>query len=216
MSFDIATTPTLQAVATDDEHQLAEDLANRLESAMREAEEQPDVVEALAQERHTAESLLRWRTAERTLNQFAKAASEKAAALREQSLEILIASAGNGQPEFKAPRELAALEHQCRQTSRAIERLVEHLIPYAELEQLRAESHAEHARARAMERIAQERAQKVLEQLRDAVSQEIVLPVDLSKGVSGALLAHAAEHKARAIRISSTADELEKKRLSRG
>jgi hypothetical protein len=64
--------------------------------------------------------------------------------------------------------------------------------------------------ARAIERIAQERAEKLLSHLREAVSEEMVLPVDLSKGVSGALLAHAAELKRLALQQSENADRIEK------
>lgn len=215
MSFDIAITPTLQAVASEDERQLAEDLRGRLGSALREAEEQPEVVEAISLERQAADELALLRKAERVLNQFAKDAGEKASTLREESLDSLIRSACTGQPEFKTLRELAGIESQCRQASRGLERLVEYLIPRAQFIQLRAESYAEQARSRALEGIAQERAQKVLEQLRDAVSQEVVLPVDLSKGVAGALLASAAEHKSRAVQLSKTADEFERTHLNR-
>jgi hypothetical protein len=215
MSFDLAATPTLQAVASDDEQQLGEDLRARFESATREAEEQPEVVEASQQEQQSREALSRLRKAERALSQFTKEAGEKAASLREQSLDALIASACDGEPEFKTLRELAVLDHQCRQASRAIERLVEYLIPRAQWSHLRAESHSAYARSRALEQIAQERAERVLAQLKDAVSEEVVLPVDLSKGVSGALLAYAAEHKARAVQIASAADEFEAKYLTR-
>ena len=65
-------------------------------------------------------------------------------------------------------------------------------------------------RARALEQVAQERAEKLLGQLRDAVSEEVILPVDLSKGVAGALLAQASEYKRRAVQLSEHADGLEK------
>ena len=58
--------------------------------------------------------------------------------------------------------------------------------------------------------MAQERAEKLLEQLRDAVSEEVVLPVDLSKGVAGALLGQAAEFKRRAVQLSENADAIER------
>jgi len=49
----------------------------------------------------------------------------------------------------------------------------------------------------------------VLQQLRGAVSQEMVLPVDMSKGVAGALLARAAGLKRCAVQISENADRIE-------
>ena len=105
---------------------------------------------------------------------------------------------------------MATLENRSRQATRAIERLVERLLPCAQLVRLREESHAAITRARALEGIAQERAEKLLEQLRDAVSEEVVLPVDLSKGVAGALLAQASELKRQALQLSENADSIEK------
>ncbi len=136
--------------------------------------------------------------------------------LRDAALDAIIQSAASQSTanvdklDFKALSELATLENRSRQASRAIERLVERLIPFAQLVRLREESHAAMTRARALEQIAQERAEKLLGQLRDAVTEEVVLPVDMSKGVSGALLAQASELKRRAIQLSENADTIEK------
>jgi hypothetical protein len=65
-------------------------------------------------------------------------------------------------------------------------------------------------RARAIEGAAQQRAERVLSQLRDAVSDEIVLPVDFSKGVSGALMSNAAELKRLAREAAENAARIEK------
>ena len=106
--------------------------------------------------------------------------------------------------------EVLALEHRARYLSRALERLVETRLPLARIAHLREESHAGMVRAKALEQVARERAEKLLGQLRDAVSEEVVLPVDLSKGVAGSLVAQAAEHRRRAVAISENADQLEK------
>jgi hypothetical protein len=211
MSFDIAQTPTLQAVATADQRQLVEDLQERVDAAFQQAEQLPEVIAAAESQAAAEERLARLRAAERALNQYAMEMGQKLAGLREASLDGIIESAGNGEKlDFKPLSELAALESRNRHASRAIERLVERLIPSAQLAQLREESHALAAKARALEQIAQDRAEKLLGQLRDAVSEEVVLPVDMSKGVSGALLAQAAELKRRAWQLSTNADTLEK------
>jgi hypothetical protein len=93
---------------------------------------------------------------------------------------------------------------------RALERLVEHVIPLAQIAYLRGDSHELLTRARAIESIAQERAERVLSQLREAVSEEMVLPVDMSKGVAGALLAHAGGLKKLAVQQAENADRIEK------
>jgi hypothetical protein len=65
-------------------------------------------------------------------------------------------------------------------------------------------------KARALERIAQERAERVLSQLREAATDEVVLPVDLSKGVAGVLLAQARDLKSLSVKLSENADRLER------
>jgi hypothetical protein len=213
MSFDIAKTPTLQAIATENEQQLADDLQQRVDAGLRQAEQQPEVIEASEAQRVGEAQLAKLQKAERALSQFAKEMGDKISAFREAALDGIIESAASGaKPDFKAFTELAAIETRSRHASRAIERLVEQRIPAARIARLRGESHAALAKARAIERIAQERAEKLLGQLRDAVSEEVVLPVDMSKGVSGALLAYAARYKSHAIQISENADQLERAR----
>jgi hypothetical protein len=211
MSFDIARTPTLEAVATQDEQLLAHDLQKRLEQSILAAEAQDDVVKAVEEQRTAEDKLTKLRKAERSLTQFAKASREQALAAAQTALDGVIESAMfNEKPDLKKVTGLLAMENQNQFTVRAIERLVEHQIPLAKIASLREESHALMTRARAAERIAQERAERILGQVRDAVTEEMVLPIDLSKGVSGALLAHAAGLKRMAIQISANADEMEK------
>lgn len=211
MSFDIARTPTLQAVATGDERRLVEDLQERVEAAARQADELPEVRAAIEAQSRAEERLAQLQRAERALNAFARDAGAKLGALRESALDGIIRSAANGDKlDFKSLSEVATLENRGRQATRAIERLVERLLPCAQLVRLREESHAALTRARALEGIAQERAEKLLGQLRDAVSEEVVLPVDLSKGVAGALLAQASEFKRQALQLSENADSIEK------
>ena len=95
MSFDIARTPTLHAVATGDEQQLVEDLQQRVEAAARQAEEMPAVVEAAEAQRQAEQHLASLQKAERALNQFAKETGEKLAAMRETALDAVIQSAAN-------------------------------------------------------------------------------------------------------------------------
>lgn len=207
----MAETPTLSAVATEDEQLLAQDLNARVEEGVQHAEAQPEVIEAAAAEQHAHNRLDRLRAAERTLSRHAKESRERVAELSEKSLEILVEAAACGKKlEFKKLDEMAAGEAQVRTLGQAIERLTEHLVPLAQMVSLREEAHALEARARALERIAQDRAEKVLAQLRGAVTDEVVLPVDMSKGVAGALLARAAGLKRCAVQISENADRMER------
>jgi hypothetical protein len=211
MTFDIARTPTLEAVANADEQVLAQDLHTRVGEALDAAEQQPEVVEAAESLRVAAERLDKLRTSQRALNQYAKDARERLAKSSQAVVYTIIESAAaKGKPDFGKLAELAANENQSRYASRALEQIAEHLIPLAQIATLRGESHAMLARARAIEGMAQERAERVLMRIRDAVTDEMVLPVDLSKGVAGALLTHADGLKRRSIQISENADAFER------
>jgi len=210
--FDLSKTPTLQAVATHDEQVLAEDLQNRLDEALALAVAQPHVVKA-EEEYQTAESSLRaLQQATRSLNAQVKELREQMAAASGKALDKLIESMAlsGGKPDYARLGDLAGIEQRTHLANKAIERLVEHLTPLALIARLRAEAHAHMVRARAIEAAAQQRAERVLTQLRDAVSDEIVLPVDLSKGVAGALMNHAAELKRLAREAAENAERIEK------
>ena len=209
MNFDLMGTPTLQAVAKADERVLIQDLEKRVEEAFEQAGLQPDVADADARKKAAEASLEDLRTAARALNNQGKTLREEIAAATETALDKLIRSASKGEPDFGKSPLVTTLEHKDRLVSRALERLVEHLTPLAEIAQLRSQAHAFAARGRALERIAHDRAEKVLSQLREAVSEEMVLPVDMSKGVAGAVLARAGEIKRRSVEISANADRLE-------
>ena len=211
MSFHLAETPTLEAVATEDERVLAQDLEARVAEAIQRAESQPQVAEAADAQQAAQDRLERLRTAERALNRYAKESRERVAEASEKALESLVEAAASGKKlEFKKLDEVGAGEAQIRMLVHAIERLAEHLIPGAQIASLREEAHALEAKARALERIAQERAERVLEQLRGAVGEEMVLPVDMSKGVAGALLARAAGLKRLAVQVSENSDRIER------
>ncbi len=216
MSIDLAQTPTLQAVATADERQLVEDLEQRVEAAVKQAISQPEVIAAQERERTASERLARLTRAERALNGHARQIAERTSRAREVALDALIESAGAGEKlDYKPLAELFTLEHRGRYLSRTLERLVETRMPLERITHLREESRAAMVRAKALEQIARERAEKLLGQLREAVTEEVVLPVDLSKGVSGALVAQAAEFRRRGVTISENADRLEKSYGSR-
>ncbi len=210
-SFDISQTKTLEAVVTGDEQALAQDLQIRVAELLKIAETQPEVVEATESQQASAERLEKLRTSQRVLNQFAKDARERLARSCRIAIDAAIESAAEkSKPEFGKLTELVSSEYHDRLASRALEHLAERLLPLAQIANLRAESHAMIARGRAVERMAQDRAEKLLTRMRDAVTEEMVLPVDLSKGVVGALLAHADGQKRRAIQISTSADEFER------
>lgn len=211
MSFDLARTPTLEAVATKDEQALAADLHKRAEESIAAAETRAEVAEARAAQEKADERLRRLRKAERGLSAYVKESRDQMSAAEITALEAIVESAATkAKIDFKKLEGLATLENQNRVATRAIEHLIEKLIPLAQIASLREEAHALMTAARAIDEIARERAEKVLGAIRDAVTEEMVLPVDMSKGVAGALIAHAARLKRRAVEVSENADRIER------
>ena len=216
MSFELSQTPTLEAVVTGDEELLIQDIQARVADAGKQAEAMPGVFSAMEGARNSAAQFARLRDAERALHRIAKEAREKLDQAGQAALDALVESAASGnKPDWKKAIEAAAIETQIRYAGRAIERLAEQTIPLAQIVALREEAHSLEAQARALEAIAQERAEKVLGQIRAAVSDEMVLPVDMSKGVAGAILTRAKDLRTRAVQLSTEADGLEKKYESR-
>ena len=212
-NFDIAQTKTLEAVTTADEQTRSAEVRKRVTESLEEVEKQQKVAEAAAASAAAADRLKQLRTAQKTLNEYGRAMRDRFARASAGVVTAAIESAAAGKPEFGKLGEVAAIEIRNRYASRALEEIAERLIPAAQTASLRADSHAMEARARAMRRIAQERAERVLEQMREAVTEEISLPVDLSKGVAGALLEQAEGMKRRAVQISEQADEMERRRV---
>ena len=213
--FQITETPTLHFVATGDELQLSQDLQARLDDALRLAEEKPEVVAAAEAHCAVSDRLQELKKAERELHQYARESGAEMARVAQSALDAIIHSAAKGTPQFGRLEELTAIEARNRFTARALERLVEHVIPLAQIADLCADSHELLTRARVIEAIAQERAERLLGQMRDAVSEEVVLPVDMSKGVAGALLAHAGGLKKLAVQQAENADRIEKSYTAR-
>ncbi len=216
MSFELSDTPTLEAVANEDEKLLEQDLKAKVDAALETIQENEEVTEALEAQQAAAEQLAKLRAAERTLNAQVTDARKAAGQLAESAIEAMVNKAAGGlKLEARKINEVSNLENQIRFTARAIERLSEHLIPLGHIASLRAESHALMTQVRALHAMAHARAERLLGQIREAVSEEMVLPVDLSKGVSGALLARANSIKLRALQLSKSADGLEQDYLKR-
>src|SRR6185436_6759352 len=102
MSFNIVQTPTLQAVAMQDEKQLADHLQKRVDEAISQAEAQPGVERAIAAHGTAADRLKKLQKAERVLNQYAKASREQMTASSPAVLDAIVESAAaGGKPDFK-------------------------------------------------------------------------------------------------------------------
>jgi hypothetical protein len=76
MSFDLARTPTLEAVSTKDQQALTQDLQKRVEESIATARARPEVVETREAQQRAEERLARLRKAERALSGYARDSRE--------------------------------------------------------------------------------------------------------------------------------------------
>src|SRR5271169_4782299 len=114
MSFDLARTPTLEVVATQDEKRLSHDLQSRVGQAILQAEAQPEVVEAVSDQRSARTRLEDLKKAERLLSQFAMESRNQMAATSKAAIESIVASAVAGAPKVTNLKELALIDIQNR------------------------------------------------------------------------------------------------------
>ena len=210
MSFDLARTPTLEAVATKDQQTLAQDLQKRAEESIAAAEARPEAIDARTAQQRTEDRLNRLRKAERALSAYAKDSREQMAAMESRRSKRWSNPRRQKQNRFqKTGRARDDREPESRRVAghRAPDRRTDS--PRADLESAGGSARDDGGGAGGR-RIAQVRAEKVLNVLRSAVTDEMVLPVDMSKGVAGALVAHAGRLKKRAVEISDNADHMER------
>jgi hypothetical protein len=205
----LSETPVLQAIATEDNQQLSRAIAERVDAAVAQAEASPEVAAAAAAYAGAVDAVARLEQAERVLTARGRELGERLSAGFEEALGEIVARAGEGRASSGSFDGYVRVETEHRLVMRAIERTVEHLLPRARIDRLRAESHMLDARGRALEAIGEERAAKLLESLRGAVEEEVVVPVDTSKGVCGALMARAADLRRAAVAASKNADRLQ-------
>ena len=100
MSFDLARTPTLEAVSTKDQQALAQDLQKRAEESIAAAEARPEVVKARDAQHAAEERLNRLRKAERALSGYARDSREQMAAGEIAAIEAMVESATKAKIDF--------------------------------------------------------------------------------------------------------------------
>src|SRR5258708_22312731 len=102
MSFDLAKTPTIQAVTHADEHALADDLSQRVREAVSQAETTVEATEAEDARAVAQHNLEKARRAERALSALARSLNAEAAAATKEAVGALIESAARGgKPKVK-------------------------------------------------------------------------------------------------------------------
>jgi len=90
MSFDLAQTPTVEAVSTGDEALLVHDLQARVDESIVRAGKSPEVLVAMEAQRIAGEKLARLRKAERSLSAYSKESRERAARKAKAALDAIV------------------------------------------------------------------------------------------------------------------------------
>src|SRR6478752_5813930 len=112
MSFHLSQTPTLEAVSTDDDARLAEDLQARVAEAVAQAEAAPNAKTAAESSQAAAANLDKLRTAERSLHHWAKEARTKLDEIGKASMDSLVEAAAKGaKPEWSKAEDATAIEN---------------------------------------------------------------------------------------------------------
>ena len=124
----------------------------------------------------------------------------------------MIESAGSDgkRPDQKVASRIIDSENESRLIVRAVQQIAEHLKPPAEIARVWAQARLQHARAKALDALAQERGQRLVGALSAAVGEETVVSVDTKNGAIGMLIGLANEAKKEAYGFEASAKELQK------
>jgi hypothetical protein len=203
--LNLRATPTLQLSAPNAAEKLDEKLTAELERV--EADQSVLADRALFEKACDREKQLD--RAHRALNQRDSEIGKWLGDIAGTYVESLIESAGSDgkRPDVKIAGRIIDSENESRLICRAIERIALHLKPVAEIARLRAEAQMQHTRAKVIDELAHERAQRFVGALSAAVGEEVAVSVDTKSGAIGMLLAIANEARKEAYGLEAFARE---------
>ena len=209
MELDLQTTPTV-ILSTPN---AANVVTEKLVAELRRVAEDPAVIEAQSAFENAEARQMKLDVALRGLNARYGELDKWLKGILPEHVEALIEAAASGskQPGAKTASRIIDAESEVRLLIRAVQRVVEHLNPTAQIACLQAEARYGFTRAKSLETLANERAQRLLESLSVAVSEEGTVQVDAKAGVSGVLLSMASEAKTKAYGHERLAKELQSK-----
>lgn len=207
--LDLRQTPTLQLSGPG----AAEAITEKLKVELSRVEQDERVIAARAALKEAETVVDRTQRAMRVINERAGELSKFLGNVAVTYVDSLIQSAANGgkRPDSKISTRLIDAENEHRLSVRAIGRIAEHLIPQAEIAKLRAEAALEQVRAFVMDRLANERGQRLIAAMGPAVAEEVSVQVDTKGGVAGMLLDLASAARKNAYTRDKLADEAQEK-----
>jgi len=207
--LDLRTNPTLQLSGEN----AAEALTEKLRGELSRVDQDEAVIAARISFEAAEATVERTKRAMLVINDRAGELTKFLSDIAITYVDSLIESAANGgkRPDPKISTQIVNAENEHRLSVRAIGRIAEHLIPLSEIAKLRAESDFERLRAFVMDRLANERGQRLIEAMGAAVAEEVSVQVDTKGSVAGMLLELANAARKKANGLDKWADELQEK-----
>lgn len=207
--IDLKQTPILQLTGQN----AAESIATKLKAELERVDQDEKVIAARASFTESEEILDRTRLAMRRINDRVGELSRFLGDVAISYVDSLIesAAAGGKSPDPKISTRIIDAENEHRLSVRAIGRIAEHLIPKGEIAKLWAEAALERAKGDAMDRLANERGQKLVAAMRPAIAEEVSVQIDTAGGVAGMLIGFANGARKRAYGHETLARELQSK-----
>ncbi len=185
-NIDIRATPELQLIAEGGRRQLDAKAAE----AIIEAFSRPEVKAKLAELETAQKKVEKLATARKNLAEQSKKLD---VFLRDVArLDDWITAAAEGKkPDSQVLAKVGAVQAEATVVKSCLDRINTKLMPLAQVSEWFATGEHEEARAVALDLVAHERAQRLMEALRAATDEEVSLKVDVRSGVAGLLLQRA-------------------------
>ncbi len=172
-------TRTLNVSSHANPAELHDAMTAKLQAAVAEADEQPQVIEAAEVHQKAESQLARLRQAHRTLNDSACRLSATLKKSLDEQVSRAIELAGDGRElEAECLADCARLDIQHRVVVRGLQRCVEQMLPEARRDELYAHAAWLRTRGNALQEIAQVRAEQLVADLSAAVEGQGVVSVD--------------------------------------
>ncbi len=196
-----------------------EDLTNegyraKVDAAMAEVYERAEVKSATGEAARLSASRERLLLARKNLYARQHEVAKAVRLVRENAAPVLIHDFGDHSPQIDTARLVEsslALQEEERLLAVAIQRLLEEELPWATIEHHRMEAERLALTASALEKAAEDRAQKLAQMVAQAADFEGEIAVDTSSGLSGALLKEAEQMRAQGQAELRSAEEEEQR-----
>jgi hypothetical protein len=200
-------TVQVNAFSSDDEMNRA--MQQKLEAIYADIHGGAPVAQAFAAYENAQENVAKLKVAQAGLTQRARRIFEEMKSAS-SLVEARLIESPVGEVDFK---RLAALEIEHRSVSRANSRILEHLLPQAEIGELNREAEHLSAKAHAVREAANSRIEKTAKMMAEAAEHEGGIVFDSQNTLSGEMHAQATEFERQAVNYRTWALEREEQYL---